>query len=315
MPAAGPQIADPISQGTAVQYIKRFYLYNSPMTYHPKEIMLSALFLSTKTQHFYTSLESYVTGLISKAGVKPKDTSAEKILAPEFIITQGLRFTFDVRHPHRGLKGVHMELLTLASGHGTMPGDDGDSATALQCDMLKLPDPSGGSPGPRSQEALRARIDAAYASARETLGGAALLTDAYFLYTPSQILLASLLLADGPLLQFYLGTKVRQPSPQFAKLHNTLRGCAALLDAGGSAANESRDELVRIDKKLYQCRNPDKKDLVGLSRAQKRDKGAEGELDGGLAKKRRLERERGEKEGEELFGPGLAAIPRDGVEG
>lgn len=309
MPDTILQTADPISQGTAIQYIKRFYLYNSPMTYHPKEIMLSALFLSTKTQHFYISLESYVAGLISKAGVKPKDTSSEKILAPEFIITQGLRFTFDVRHPHRGLKGVHMELLALAAGQATVPGNHGDPAAALQSDMLNLPDTSGGPPKPHSKEALRARIDAAYASARETLGGAALLTDAYFLYTPSQILLSSLLLADEPLLQFYLGTKVRQASPHSAKLHSTLRDCAALLGAGGSAANESRDELVRIDKKLYQCRNPDKKDLVGLSRAQKRDKGAEGELDGGLAKKRRLERERGEKEGEELFGPGL--VTRD----
>lgn len=60
--------------------------------------------------------------------------------------------------------------------------------------------------------------------------------------------------------------------------------------------------LMGIDKKLYKCRNPEKMDLVGMHKAQKRD-GKEGEgLDEKVVKKRRMERERVEREGEEVFG-------------
>ncbi|KAK3077252.1 hypothetical protein LTS18_010818, partial [Coniosporium uncinatum] len=45
---------------TAVQYLKRFYLTNSPMTYHPKQIMPAALFLATKTDNYYVGLQKYV---------------------------------------------------------------------------------------------------------------------------------------------------------------------------------------------------------------------------------------------------------------
>jgi cyclin H len=97
--------------------------------------------------------------------------------------------------------------------------------------------------------------------------------------------------------------------------------------------------LKRIGKKLYHCQNPEKADLVGLNRAQKRDGGvsstataavasggisgtasaaptpvdegpagqvpAEGDEDSEsarAAKKRRLEREKFAHEGADLFG-------------
>lgn len=42
------------------------------------------------------------------------DKTPEEVIAPEYLIAQGLRFTFDVRHPFRGLEGGFMELLALA---------------------------------------------------------------------------------------------------------------------------------------------------------------------------------------------------------
>ena len=72
------------------------------MTYHPKTIMPCALFIATKTDNYYMSLRHFADGV-------PGDTTAEDIIAPEFLVMQSLRFTFDVRHPFRGLEGGLME--------------------------------------------------------------------------------------------------------------------------------------------------------------------------------------------------------------
>ena len=62
--------------------------------------------------------------------------------------------------------------------------------------------------------------------------------------------------------------------------------------------------LKMLAKKLQRCRNPEKVDLVGINRERKRE-GGEGGLDEKVVKKRKLERERIEREGEELFGPAI----------
>ena len=63
------------------------------------------------------------------------------------------------------------------------------------------------------------------------------------------------------------------------------------------------DEFKRIDKKLYKCRNPEKIDLVGINKAVKRDGGdGVGGVDEKVVKKRKLERERSEREGDDIFG-------------
>ncbi|EAQ86223.1 hypothetical protein CHGG_07476 [Chaetomium globosum CBS 148.51] len=83
----------------------------------------------------------------------------EEILAGEFLLCQGLRFAIDVKHPFRALRGALMELASL-------PDID------------------------------RARLGAAETRAREILRFSPLITDAYFHYTPSQIMMAALSLAD-----------------------------------------------------------------------------------------------------------------------
>ncbi|CAK97385.1 uncharacterized protein An17g00250, partial [Aspergillus niger] len=52
-----------IVRATAIQYLRRFYLTNSPMTYHPKQIMPCALFLATKTDNYYLSLRQFAEGV------------------------------------------------------------------------------------------------------------------------------------------------------------------------------------------------------------------------------------------------------------
>ena len=262
--------------------------------------MPSALFLATKTENHYTSLKSFVAKL-------PK-TTAEDVVAPEFLLTQGLRFTFDVRHPQRGLEGGFMELLALANGDGHA-GASADSSRQLQTDMLGIEPVQAGKPTAKSAADMVLRIQNAHGKAKETLKTSALLTDAYLLYTPSQIWLAALLGADAPLARFYLSTKLgaaAPPSSLSAKIHSTLQRCSALLQRSASATpgDVEMKELTRIDKKLYQCRNPAKIDLVGLNQAQKRDGGGE-ESEESVRKRRRMEREDEIREGEKVFGPSL----------
>ncbi len=276
------------------------------MTYHPKEMMPAALFLSTKTENHYTSLRTFASKL-------PK-TPPESVVAPEFLLTQGLRFTFDVRHPHRGLEGGIMELMSLAQGKGQAGPGIKKSSEQLQNEMVDIqPAKEGGKKSRFADEVIR-RIQVAHGKAKDLGKSSALLTDAYFLYTPSQIWLSSLFLADEPLARFYIDTKIPTPSTLKPKLITTLQSCAELLRSSASAnpGEAEKKALTKIDKKLFKCRNPEKVDLVGINKAQKRDSEGTGEngLDEKIIKKRKLEREKSEKEAEDIFGPTLAKEPK-----
>lgn len=281
-----------------MQYLRRFYLSNSPMTYHPKEMMPSALFLATKTENHYTSLRSFT----SKLG----KTTAEDVVAPEFLLTQGLRFTFDVRHPQRGLEGGFMELLALANGKAPFAASPASrNSGQLQKAMLDIVAPPGENSKAKSTADMIRRVQTAHGKAKDILKTAALLTDAYFLYTPSHIWLSSLYVVDEPLALFYLGIKITNVDLE-NKVLLVLKQCADLLQSSISAepGKTEMSELTRIDKKLYKCRNPEKIDLVSINKAQKRDGDGKisNALDEKVIKKRKLERENSMKEAEDIFG-------------
>jgi cyclin H len=300
-----------MNQSTAIQYLRRFYLTNSPMTYHPKTIMACALFLATKTENYYMSLRQFADAL-------PPDITGDDVIAPEFLLMQGLRFTFDVRHPFRGLEGGVMELQAIAQGIGQpAPHFPAQTAESLQKGLLAVPPPPS---APPSSSSITDRLARAHGTIRETLKTSAQMTDVYFLYTPSQIWLAAFYLADRPLAEFYLDTKLGSASETGGILHtlrtkllHTLSSCSALLQSytPSTADADQMKNLKRIAKKRHHCANPDKANLAG----RKRDPAmaAAGGAGGGetgtseseverMAKKRRLEREQRDKDGKELFG-------------
>ncbi|KAL8690892.1 MAG: hypothetical protein Q9218_003763 [Villophora microphyllina] len=290
-------------KATAVQYLKRFYLTNSPMTYHPKEIMPTAVYLAMKSEDNFQYVKSFAEHF--------DNISMEDILAPEFLLTQGLRFTFDVRHPFRGLEGGFMELLAFANGKGQAGPLIKKSPIEIRNEMLGLAPPPWKSTKTGNVKELITRIEeGVHGKAKEILKTSALLTDAYFLYSPSQIWLSTLLLVDEPLARFYLDTKIPARSDMKIKLFTVLQSCADMLRSSPAAQpdKEEKKGLKRIDKKLAQCRNPQKMDLVGMNKAQKRDPEQSGGtgLDEQVAKRRKLEREKSLKEGEDLFGPAIA---------
>jgi cyclin H len=287
------------SQATAIQYLRRFYLTNSPMTYHPKQILPSALYLATKSDHFYISLSRFAAEL--------NNISEDDVKAPEFLLLQGLRFTLDIRHPMKGLQGGHVEMNVLAE-EGRLGGAITKATGSEQ------------------------RIGRAADQAKKLLATAAQMTDAYFLYSPSQIWLAAMMLADRGLVDAYINHKIQviadltsQPTIDVAtfqtKLVTTISSCATLLQSYTPPEEESatqRKEMRRIGKKLNVCQNPEKMDIVAVAKArvaEKREGTGSGSDAEKVLKKRRLERERAEKDGE-VFGGDLQDIKtkqREGV--
>lgn len=260
------------------------------MTYHPKQIMMCALYLATKADHFYISLPRFIAEL--------NNVSEDNVKAPEFLLLQGLRFTLDVRHPMKGLAGGHVEMSDMA--------EEG---------LLKRVEAGKGS---------AKRIGVAADHAKRLLATAAQLTDAYFLYTPSQIWLAAIMVADRALVESYIEAKLDGLQSLGAdsdaavdhmkqKLLATISSCAALLESYRSPEDDSaqRKEMKRIGKKLTVCQNPEKMDIVAVARAKAAEKreGESGSDAEKALKKRKLERENLQKDGD-VFGPDLKDISK-----
>lgn len=251
------------------------------MTYHPKQILTCALFLATKADHWHIPLSTFVD--------KIPGTDEKDVRAPEFLLMQGLRFTLDVRHPMRGLEGGIGEILKLSED---------------KLMRLDSPDP-------------KVRVGKAADRASQLLRIAGQMTDVYFLYTPSQIWLAALMAADSHVANEYLSSKMEHLDPPAAaslraKLELTIRSCADMLlayksedDANEAEQKEMKKEMKRIGRKLHLCQNPEKMDIVAVTKqktAEKRE-GSESDKERVL-KKRKLERERLEHDGD-VFGPSL----------
>ncbi|ETN40294.1 uncharacterized protein HMPREF1541_04570 [Cyphellophora europaea CBS 101466] len=271
-------------QSTAIQYLRRFYLTNSPMTYHPKSIIACALFLATKADHQHVSVRAFA---------EETNVTEDEVKAPEFLLLQGIKFTLDVRHPFRGLEGGSVEMRELITEGRLLSGE---------------------------KEAVK-RLEAAIVKAKGFLRREAQMTDVYFLYTPAQIWLAAMLMADSELTVAYLTAKfeslLASEPPVGAdlealqsKLTATVRKCATMLEEYKSPEDDKKErkELGRIGKKLAKCQDPEKTDIVAVAKAKKAEKreGSESEREG-EKKKRRTEREKLGKDGD-VFGGDLKDI-------
>ncbi|PHH79946.1 hypothetical protein CDD80_3398 [Ophiocordyceps camponoti-rufipedis] len=226
-------------RSTAAVFLRRFYITNSVMTYPPTELLKTCLFFGCKAEGFYIRL--------AKLAEKFPNTTSEQILAGEFLLCQGIRFAFDVRHPFRALEGAVLELRRL------------------------LPDEE-------------ARIIKAHSRAREILKFSALVTDAYFHFSPSQIMMAALLMVDSGLVDVLVPKPkaegadqgLRVPADVYDKMMTTLQSCRATLEdeppermADYWGTPEIVKSMKPLRKKLQRCRDPDRADLVALQRARR----------------------------------------------
>ncbi|KAI1811898.1 cyclin ccl1 [Poronia punctata] len=166
--------------------------------------------------------------------------SGEEVLAAEYVLCQGLRFAFDVHHPYRALEGAIMELRRL--------GDFDDN-----------------------------RLSRAHQKTRAILKFSPLITDAYFHYTPSQIMFAAMSMADEGLVQRMVRDAFAgQPESAKNQTLEIIQNCRVMLEKEPPErrttfwdASESKDSMRPLNKKLRKCRDPDRVDLVALQKARR----------------------------------------------
>lgn len=96
--------------GTAHQYFKRFYLYNSPMDYHPKEILATCVYLACKVEEFNVSIGQFVSNV---KGDRLKATDI--ILSNEMLLMRQLNYYLTIHNPYRPIEGFLIDIKTRTS--------------------------------------------------------------------------------------------------------------------------------------------------------------------------------------------------------
>ncbi|KAL9655070.1 hypothetical protein ABK040_008852 [Willaertia magna] len=90
-------------KSTALSYLKRFYLKHSLMEYDIRNMMLTCIFLATKTEERYISLSQFIDKVNEITDAKESNLNNEMIYKYELILLQGLDFELMVYHPFRSL--------------------------------------------------------------------------------------------------------------------------------------------------------------------------------------------------------------------
>ncbi|XP_055707933.1 cyclin-H [Phlebotomus papatasi] len=96
--------------GSAFHYFKRFYIYNSPMDYHPKEILATCVYLACKVEEFNVSIGQFI-GNIKGDRSKAMDI----ILANELLLMQQLNYYLTIHNPFRPIEGFLIDIKTRCS--------------------------------------------------------------------------------------------------------------------------------------------------------------------------------------------------------
>lgn len=101
--------------GTAFHYFKRFYLRNSVMDYHPKEILATCVYLACKVEEFNVSIQQFVANIKGD-----REKAADIILNNELLLMQQLNFHLTVHNPFRPITGLLIDIKT----RGTLKDPD-----------------------------------------------------------------------------------------------------------------------------------------------------------------------------------------------
>ncbi|CAG9859840.1 unnamed protein product [Phyllotreta striolata] len=98
--------------GTAFHYFKRFYINNSVMNYHPKEIMVTCIYLACKVEEFNVSIQQFVANI---KGDREKATDI--ILNNELLLMEQLNFNLSIHNPFRPVEGLLIDIKTRTNLH------------------------------------------------------------------------------------------------------------------------------------------------------------------------------------------------------
>ncbi|KAL0951002.1 hypothetical protein HGRIS_007745 [Hohenbuehelia grisea] len=151
-------------------------------------------------------------------------TAPSDVLDLEFLVSQSLNFEFTVWHAHRALWGIVL-------------------------DVQSLQPPTDSAPIPSYPELYEQAIPHIHASR---------LTDAEFIYTPSQIALAAVALVEPDLASRWMEAKhvALNSKTALLSLQSTVEAIKAMITSSGSPPDV---EAVReVDRRLRICKNPEK---------------------------------------------------------
>lgn len=98
--------------GTSITYFKRFYLRNSVMDMHPKDIFLVCVYLACKIEEFNVSISQFVQNINSN---ETKDDLANMILNYELLLMEKLDFHLNVHNFYRPFEGFLLDVKTRCS--------------------------------------------------------------------------------------------------------------------------------------------------------------------------------------------------------
>ncbi|XP_070177918.1 cyclin-H-like [Littorina saxatilis] len=93
--------------GTSLAFFRRFWVNNSPMDYHPKDIMLTVVYLSCKVEEFYVPIGQFVSNLKGN-----REKFADTILTFELLLMSKLRYHLTVHNPFRAMEGLLIDIKT-----------------------------------------------------------------------------------------------------------------------------------------------------------------------------------------------------------
>ncbi|XP_043467239.1 cyclin-H [Leptopilina heterotoma] len=96
---------------TALHYFKRFYLRNSVMDYHPKEILVTCVYLACKVEEFNVSISQFVANIKGD-----RDKASDIILNNELLLMQQLNYNLTVHNPFRPVEGLLIDIKTRYPG-------------------------------------------------------------------------------------------------------------------------------------------------------------------------------------------------------
>ncbi|XP_048750256.1 cyclin-H-like [Ostrea edulis] len=93
--------------GTALCYFKRFYINCSAMDYHPRDIMLTCVYLASKVEEFNVSITQFVGNLKGD-----REKFANTILTFELLLMDKLNYHLLIHNPYRPMEGLFIDLKT-----------------------------------------------------------------------------------------------------------------------------------------------------------------------------------------------------------
>ncbi|XP_071098327.1 cyclin-H-like [Haliotis cracherodii] len=93
--------------GTAINFMKRFYVNNSVMDYHPRDIMLTCVYLACKVEEFYVPIGQFVGNLKGN-----REKFADIVLGFELLLMQRLHYHLTIHNMYRPLEGLFIDLKT-----------------------------------------------------------------------------------------------------------------------------------------------------------------------------------------------------------